>query len=50
VIPLVWFVSDRRKMGEFAIPPLARVVSWVVAAVIVTLNLKLLLDVLTGAS
>ena len=50
VIPLVWFVSDRRRMGEFAIPPLARVVSWVVAAVIVTLNLKLLLDVLTGAS
>jgi manganese transport protein len=49
VIPLVWFVSDRRRMGPFAIPPIARVASWVVAGLIVTLNLKLLMDLLAGA-
>jgi manganese transport protein len=44
VIPLVWFVSDRGKMGRFAIPPLVRTTSWIVAAIIVALNLKLLMD------
>jgi manganese transport protein len=50
VIPLVWFVSDRRKMGPLAIPPIARVVSWMAAAVIVSLNLKLLSDMMAGPS
>jgi manganese transport protein len=50
VIPLVWFVSDRRKMGPFAIPAFARAISWIVAAIIVALNLKLLTDFLVGAS
>jgi manganese transport protein len=49
VIPLVWFVSDRAKMGRFAIPRLVAGVSWIVAATILVLNLKLLLDTLLGS-
>jgi manganese transport protein len=42
VIPLVWFVSDRRKMGPLAIPPLLAAFCWIVAAVILILNAHLL--------
>jgi manganese transport protein len=48
VIPLVRFVSDRRKMGDFAISRSVAVVAWIVAAIIVTLNVKLLYDTLFG--
>lgn len=44
VIPLVMFVSDRRKMGEFTLSPPMAVLAWGVAAVIVVLNGKLLFD------
>jgi len=48
VIPLVRFVSDKRKMGDFAISRSAAAAAWIVAAVIVVLNVKLLLDMLFG--
>lgn len=48
VIPLVYFVSDRRKMGKFAIPIAVGAVAWIVASVIVILNLKLLFDTFLG--
>ncbi|TWI08766.1 Nramp family divalent metal transporter [Bradyrhizobium daqingense] len=48
VIPLVRFVSDRRKMGKFAIPVSVAAVAWIVAGVIVILNVKLLADTLFG--
>src|SRR5438552_2208206 len=48
VIPLVRFVSDRNKMGKFAIPVAVAAVAWLVAAIIVILNLKLLFDTLFG--
>jgi manganese transport protein len=48
VIPLVQFVSDRKKMGPFAVSRLVAVLSWLVAAVIVILNLKLLSDTFLG--
>jgi manganese transport protein len=48
VIPLVRFVSDRRKMGNFVAPRSVAVVAWIVAAIIVGLNLKLLFDVVAG--
>lgn len=48
VIPLVRFVSDRRKMGKFAIPTSVAAVAWIVAGVIVVLNVKLLADTLFG--
>jgi manganese transport protein len=48
VIPLVRFVSDRRKMGKFVIPAWVAAIAWIVAGVIVVLNLKLLADTLFG--
>ncbi len=48
VIPLVRFVSDRRKMGEFAISTTTAVAAWVVAGAIVILNIKLLADTVAG--
>ena len=48
VIPLVRFVSDRRKMGQFVIPTWVSVIAWMVAGVIVILNLKLLFDTFFG--
>jgi manganese transport protein len=48
VIPLVRFVSDRRKMGDFVISRSVAVVAWLIAGVIVILNLKLLYDTVAG--
>jgi manganese transport protein len=48
VIPLVRFVSDRRKMGNFAISRPVAVTAWIVAGIIVVLNVKLLFDTLVG--
>jgi manganese transport protein len=48
VIPLVMFVSDRGKMGKFVIPRSVTALAWVVAGVIVALNLKLLSDTFSG--
>ncbi|MFD2594895.1 Nramp family divalent metal transporter [Sphingobacterium griseoflavum] len=41
VIPLIHFVSDRAKMGEFAIGSYTRFFSWLIAAVIAVLNFQL---------
>ncbi len=48
VIPLVMFVSDRKKMGKFAVPASVSWLAWLVAMLIVALNLKLLYDTLMG--
>lgn len=42
VIPLIHFVSDKEKMGEFVISPLVKILSWICAIIIVVLNLKML--------
>jgi len=44
VIPLVQFVSDKKKMGSFAIGRFTQALSWLVAAIILALNMKLLVD------
>jgi manganese transport protein len=44
VVPLVMFVSDRRKMGNFAISRPVAALAWIVAAIILVLNVKLLAD------
>lgn len=48
VVPLVWFVSDRRRMGGFAISRGLAALAWLVAGVILVLNFKLLFDTLAG--
>ncbi|MBS0534567.1 MAG: Nramp family divalent metal transporter [Proteobacteria bacterium] len=49
VIPLVQFVSDKRKMGAFAVSRPVAVLAWLVAGVIVVLNVKLLIETFVGA-
>ncbi len=44
VIPLIHFVSDRERMGEFVIPAWTRVAAWVCAGIIVSLNIKLVVS------
>jgi manganese transport protein len=41
VIPLIHFVSDKEKMGEFVISKLVKSLAWLCALVIVVLNLKM---------
>jgi manganese transport protein len=48
VIPLVRFVTDREKMGRFVIPAWLASLAWVIAAIIVVLNVKLLVDTFVG--
>ena len=48
VIPLIHFTSDPGKMGRFANPVWVKLLAWLIAAIIIALNLKLVLDELTG--
>jgi manganese transport protein len=48
VIPLVMFTADRKKMGRFAITRPVAALAWTVAALIVVLNVKLLIDTVSG--
>ncbi|HTE11310.1 MAG TPA: Nramp family divalent metal transporter [Chitinophagaceae bacterium] len=41
IIPLIHFVSEKQKMGVFAIKPVTQVLSWLVASILVYLNLKM---------
>lgn len=47
VIPLILFVSDRHKMGKFAIGNITKAAAWLIAVVIVVLNLKLVMETVT---
>jgi manganese transport protein len=44
MIPLVWFTSDRRKMGSFVNSPWVKVFAWVCSIVLVLLNIKFLIS------
>jgi manganese transport protein len=44
VWPLMRFTDERAKMGEFVNPLWIRVLGWTTTAIIITLNVKLLLD------
>lgn len=44
IIPLIHFVSDKKKMKEFAIGNITKIASWAIALVIVSLNAKLVYD------
>jgi len=48
-IPLVQFVSSKKKMGNFAIGPWVTALSWIVTAIILVLNFKLLYDTAFGS-
>ena len=48
VIPLIHMVSDRKRMGAFAIRPVTKALAWACAGIIVVLNVKLVLGELGG--
>jgi manganese transport protein len=49
VIPLVLFTADRRKLGALTAPRWLTAVAALVAAIIVVLNIKLVIDFVIGA-
>jgi len=48
VIPLIHFTANRRNMGEFATPWWGLILAWLTAAIIVSLNGKLVFDQIGG--
>ena len=42
IIPLIHFVSDKKTMGNFAINTLTKIAAWIIASVLVFLNLKMI--------
>ncbi len=44
VVPLVKFTASRKKMGDFATPKWIAAIAWLVAAIIIVLNGKLVFD------
>jgi manganese transport protein len=44
IVPLIQFVTDRGQMGELAISRKTAWIAWIVAAIIIVLNVKLLFD------
>ena len=42
IIPLIHFVSDKKTMGKFAINNITKIAAWLIAAVLIYLNMKLL--------
>ncbi len=48
VIPLIHFVSDRRRMGPFAIGIKTKVLAWIIASIIVLLNVKFAMEAIVS--
>jgi len=48
MIPLIHFVADKRRMGAFAIGPWLKAGAWLVALVIVGLNVELVRETVAG--
>lgn len=44
VIPLIHFVSDKKTMGAFAIKPYVQALAWLITAVLVYLNLRMVYE------
>jgi manganese transport protein len=48
IVPLVMFTRDRKKMGALVAPVWLTIVSAVIAAIIIALNMKMLYDIAVG--
>jgi manganese transport protein len=44
IVPLIHFCSDKKKMGEFAINRITQIAAWVIASILVYLNVRLLVN------
>lgn len=50
IVPLILFTADAKKMGRLRAPLWLSLLAWLVAIVVIALNLKLIYDVATGAA
>jgi manganese transport protein len=48
IIPLIYFTSSRKRMGEFATPRWGKMLAWLAAFVILSMNLKLVYDTIVA--
>ena len=48
VIPLIHFVSNKQTMGKFAIKLHTKIIAWLVAAILVFLNVRMVINEMTG--
>jgi manganese transport protein len=48
IIPLIHFVSDKKTMGSFAIKPIVKITAWLIAAILIYLNLQMLINEASG--
>ena len=48
IVPLIHFNSDKEKMGVFVIKPWVKIAAWIIATTIITLNVKLVINEVTG--
>jgi manganese transport protein len=48
IIPLIHFVSDKKTMGNFVITPITKIAAWIIASILVFLNLKMLINEASG--
>ena len=42
IIPLIYFVSNKKTMGKFTIKPIIQIASWAIAILLISLNVKYL--------
>ena len=48
IVPLIHFNSDKEKMGVFVIKPWVKIAAWLIAGTIISLNVKLVIQEITG--
>lgn len=44
IIPLIHFVSDKKKMGNFVIKPFIKILSWIIAILLIYLNIRMVIN------
>lgn len=44
IVPLIHFVSDKKTMGIFAIKPFVQILAWIITAVLVYLNVRMVIE------
>ena len=47
IVPLIHFTSDRKKMGNFANPTWVKIIAWLIASIIIYLNIRLVVEMLS---
>jgi manganese transport protein len=48
IIPLIHFVSDKKTMGNFTINTVTKIAAWIIASVLVFLNVKMIINEASG--